>query len=80
MSLAAFDRKPGGSHRRPLQGLVRAFAARRTISLLALALTTSLAAAQELPQKTITIVVGFVAGGGADTAARIIGRKLSENL
>jgi tripartite-type tricarboxylate transporter receptor subunit TctC len=37
-------------------------------------------AAQDLPaKKTITIVVGFAAGGAADTAARIIGRKLADN-
>ena len=50
------------------------------LSLLALGLATTAACAQELPQKTITLVVGFVAGGGADTAARIIAKKLSENL
>jgi tripartite-type tricarboxylate transporter receptor subunit TctC len=38
------------------------------------------AAAQELPDKTITIVVGFAAGGATDTAARIIARKLGENI
>ena len=37
-------------------------------------------AAQELPNKPITMVVGFAAGGAADTAARIIARKLGENL
>ena len=38
------------------------------------------AAAQDLPaKKQLTIVVGFAAGGAADTAARIIGRKLAEN-
>jgi tripartite-type tricarboxylate transporter receptor subunit TctC len=37
-------------------------------------------AAQDLPaKKTITIVVGFAAGGAADTAARIIGKKLADN-
>lgn len=37
--------------------------------------------AQEFPsRKPITLVVGFAAGGAADTAARIIARKLSENL
>lgn len=37
--------------------------------------------AQEFPAgKTITLVVGFSAGGGTDTAARIIAKKLSENL
>jgi tripartite-type tricarboxylate transporter receptor subunit TctC len=48
--------------------------------LLAACLGATVAGAQELPQKTITLVVGFVAGGGADTAARIIARKLSDNL
>ncbi|WP_029000818.1 Bug family tripartite tricarboxylate transporter substrate binding protein [Azohydromonas australica] len=39
------------------------------------------AQAQELPpKKNVTIVVGFAAGGAADTAARIIGKKLGENL
>jgi tripartite-type tricarboxylate transporter receptor subunit TctC len=32
------------------------------------------------PKKTITIVVGFAAGGSADSAARIIAKKLSEDL
>ncbi len=37
--------------------------------------------AQDFPQgKPITIVVGFVAGGGTDTASRIIAKQLSENL
>ena len=38
------------------------------------------ASAQELPKKTITILVGFAAGGATDTAARIIAQKLGENL
>jgi len=39
------------------------------------------AVAQEFPTgKTITIVVGFVSGGGSDTSTRIIAKKLSENL
>jgi len=50
------------------------------LALLTLWLAAGLATAQELPQKTLTLVVGFVAGGGADTAARIIARKLGENL
>jgi tripartite-type tricarboxylate transporter receptor subunit TctC len=53
---------------------------KRMFSFGALALATALAVAQDLPQKTITLVVGFVAGGGADTAARIIARKVAENL
>ena len=53
---------------------------KRFFSLVALALATTFAGAQDLPQKTITLVVGFVAGGGADTAARIIAKKLADNL
>lgn len=45
----------------------------------ALALMAS-AAAQELPNKTLTIVVGFAAGGAADHAARVVAKKLAENL
>jgi tripartite-type tricarboxylate transporter receptor subunit TctC len=42
---------------------------------------THIASAQEFPpKKTITMVVGFAAGGAADTAARIIAKKLSENI
>lgn len=37
--------------------------------------------AQEFPpKKTITIVVGFAPGGSADSAARVIAKKLSEDL
>ena len=50
------------------------------LSFLTLWLAAGLATAQDLPQKTLTLVVGFVAGGGADTAARIIARKVGENL
>ena len=43
-----------------------------------LALTAS---AQDFPpKKTITMVVGFAAGGAADTGARIIAKKLGENI
>jgi len=38
------------------------------------------ATAQEFPNKPITMVVGFAAGGATDTAARIIAKKLGENL
>jgi tripartite-type tricarboxylate transporter receptor subunit TctC len=42
---------------------------------------TSIVHAQEFPpKKTITMVVGFAAGGSADNAARIIAKKLSEDL
>ena len=38
------------------------------------------ARAQEFPKKPITMVVGFAAGGAADAAARIIAKRLSDNL
>ena len=40
----------------------------------------SLAAAQDLPKKPIALVVGFAAGGAADAAARVVARKLQEEL
>ncbi len=36
--------------------------------------------AQELPKQPITLVVGFAPGGAADAAARLIAKKLQENL
>jgi tripartite-type tricarboxylate transporter receptor subunit TctC len=52
---------------------------------LALALTTLLpggegALAQSWPNRPVTVVVGFAAGGGTDVLARIVARKLSEVL
>jgi tripartite-type tricarboxylate transporter receptor subunit TctC len=39
------------------------------------------AAAQDFPpKKQVTLVVGFAAGGGADTAARLIAKRLSEKI
>ena len=38
------------------------------------------AAAQDIPRKNITLVVGFAAGGAADGAARVIAKKLSDQL
>lgn len=50
------------------------------IFLLGLMCATGNTLAQDFPPKQITMVVGFAAGGAADTAARIIARKLGENL
>lgn len=36
-------------------------------------------AAQELPDRPISLVVGFVAGGAADTSARLIAERLGHN-
>ena len=52
-----------------------------TFLALVLGLSSFSASAQEFPpKKTITMVVGFAAGGAADTGARIIARKLGENI
>jgi tripartite-type tricarboxylate transporter receptor subunit TctC len=61
------------AHRRPfLWGLFFA-----STSLL----STSQTWAQEFPpKKNVSLVVGFVAGGAADMGARIIAKKLGENL
>lgn len=57
---------------------------RRDFTLMAAALPLALAAgpaaAQDIPRKTITLVVGFAAGGAADGAARVIAKKLGEQL
>ena len=43
-------------------------------------LSYSVCAQEFPPKKTITLVVGFAAGGAADTSARIIAKKLGENI
>lgn len=44
-------------------------------------LLTSVAIAQDFPpKKPVTLVVGFAPGGAADAAARLIAKKLSENI
>ncbi|HEX4779697.1 MAG TPA: tripartite tricarboxylate transporter substrate binding protein [Usitatibacter sp.] len=49
------------------------------LSCLALAAGTAFAQ-QGFPSRTVTLTVGFAPGGGTDTAARIVARKLTENL
>ena len=59
------------------------FSAARPAALMAATMLGAFAApalAQEFPQKTITMVVGFAPGGGADTAARIIAKKVGESI
>jgi tripartite-type tricarboxylate transporter receptor subunit TctC len=46
----------------------------------ALAFAPAMGAAQDIPKKQLTILVGFAAGGAADHAARVVAKKLAENL
>ena len=62
--------------------LVRAKARTLGVATVALALSTIAvpATAQTYPSRSITILVGYSAGGQADALARIIGKQLGENL
>ena len=52
-----------------------------TLATLAFGLCAQRAVAQDFPpKKTVTIMVGFAAGGATDIAARIIAQKLGENI
>jgi tripartite-type tricarboxylate transporter receptor subunit TctC len=53
---------------------------RRHLFAALLGLGMSFAHAQEIPKKPITLLVGFAAGGAADHAARVVARKLGDNL
>ena len=55
---------------------------KRVVTLfLAAALAAGAATAQTgFPTRAVTLTVGFAPGGGTDTAARIVARKLSENI
>jgi len=53
---------------------------RRWLGIAAGMAFTAAAAAQNFPNRPVTIVVGFEPGGGTDTTARIIGKTLSEQL
>jgi len=51
------------------------------IALISLAATAIASHAQDFPPRAnVTLLVGFAAGGAADTAARIIAKKLSDNI
>ena len=62
--------------------LFRGKALRLGVAVIAMALAavTSSANAQPYPSRSITILVGYSAGGQADALARIIGKQLGENL
>jgi tripartite-type tricarboxylate transporter receptor subunit TctC len=54
---------------------------RQLLVVLAAALAAGSASAQDFPPKRpVTMVVGFAAGGAADAAARLIAKKLSDNI
>jgi tripartite-type tricarboxylate transporter receptor subunit TctC len=48
--------------------------------LLAALAASSLHAQQNFPTHPVTLTVGFAPGGGTDTAARIVAKKLTENI
>ena len=53
----------------------------RRLLLALIALLPALAAAQDFPpKKTVTLFVGFAPGGAADSAARLIAKKLGDNI
>jgi tripartite-type tricarboxylate transporter receptor subunit TctC len=54
--------------------------ATRCLALATLAFTGLAAAQSDFPNKPITLVVGFAAGGATDASARILAKKLAENL
>ena len=53
---------------------------RAALTLVVAGLALSAQAQEFPPKKTISMVVGFAAGGAADTGARIIAKKLGENI
>jgi tripartite-type tricarboxylate transporter receptor subunit TctC len=53
---------------------------RFAFATIALAFAGAAAAQAGFPARAVTLTVGFAPGGGTDTAARIVARKLSENI
>lgn len=53
---------------------------RRAAGALALAMFAGPAWAQEFPSKSLKLVVPYAPGGGADSVARIVAKKVSENI
>jgi tripartite-type tricarboxylate transporter receptor subunit TctC len=64
---------------KPVRGKARALG---VVVLVAMALVATVlgAKAQPYPSRSLTILVGYSAGGQADALARIIGKQLGENL
>ncbi|RAI44332.1 Bug family tripartite tricarboxylate transporter substrate binding protein [Rhodoplanes roseus] len=59
---------------------MHAFVMRSGLAALALAATTATAPAQTYPTHTVTMVVGYAAGGTGDVVARLIAAKLAPKL
>ena len=53
---------------------------RRAVGALALAAVASPVWAQDFPSRSLKIVVPYAPGGGADSVARIVAKKVSENI
>ncbi len=53
---------------------------RFTLAAVAMAFAGAAAAQANFPARPVTLTVGFAPGGGTDTAARIVAKKLSENI
>jgi tripartite-type tricarboxylate transporter receptor subunit TctC len=52
----------------------------RAATFAVLAFCSAALAQSNFPSRPVTITVGFAPGGGTDTAARVIAKKLSENI
>lgn len=85
LSISAIGRKVEGSARRPgnepetggntLHKTIVSVAAAALLSL-----STGLASAQNYPERNVTIVVPFAAGGPTDTVARLVAEAMSKDL
>jgi tripartite-type tricarboxylate transporter receptor subunit TctC len=63
-----------------MPGTINTIIAGMSAAALTLALATSGARAKDYPERRITLLVGFEAGGFADSVARIIGQRVAEKL
>src|SRR5215471_19950041 len=61
-------------------GRIRMKSAVRMILATTAMIVAGVVSGQNFPNRPVTLTVGFAPGGGADTAARLIARKLGENL
>ena len=77
----ARPRSPEGAQRIPGSGYAwETSCPPYAVNVTALLLMVSCACAQDYPTKSIRLIVPLAAGGGNDTAARVVGHKLGEAL